>query len=80
MGNLPIPTLLLKSDVGQVQWQMLHFGQWKGLRQSISDHIGSKAIDETDLSVFHDPAYEVEMDVDVLGMCVILMVFSECDG
>ena len=54
-------------------WRREHFGK------GISDHVISGAVDKVNLAIINDPVDEVEVDINVLGAGVVLMVFGEHD-
>ena len=59
---------------------MLGLGRQQHFHKHIGDHVGSWTVDQLNVTVSHDPAYEMESNIDMLGMRVVLVVFCECDG
>ena len=53
--------------------EMLDFCRQKGFCKCICYHFFSRAVDKSYFAVFNNPSYEVEMNVDVLGSCMLLM-------
>ena len=59
---------------------MLDFRGGERLGEGVGDHVVCRAEYELNFAVVDYPAYEMEMDVDVLGARMILMVLGERDG
>jgi len=59
---------------------VLDFCRRKGFSKGIHDHVICGTVDESKGTLFDDPANEVEMNVDVLCACMVLMILTECDG
>ena len=38
-----------------------------------------RAVNEAELAILSNPADEVESHVNVLGVCMVLVIFCECD-
>jgi hypothetical protein len=68
------PSSAAESKLGS---EMLDFRGRKGLRQSISNHVGGRAIDEPKLALFNNPTDKVKTDIDMFGSRVILVVLRE---
>ena len=48
--------------------EMLHLGRWQGFCERVGDHVISGAIYEAKGALLDDPANEVVVHVDVLGV------------
>ena len=59
---------------------MLDLSGWEGFRERVSNHVIGRAVNKSNRAVFNDVLDEMEVDVDVLGMCMVLMILCECDG
>ena len=57
------------------------FDLWRGknLSEGISNHFTGRIVDESNLAVIDDPANlsEVEVHINVLGVCMVLVVLHE---
>jgi len=59
--------------------KVLHLRRGKGFHKCISYHFVGRAVDKSNFAFLNDPSDEVEMNVDVLRTCVILMLLGERD-
>jgi len=50
----------------------------EGFGKCVGNHIICRAVDEFNRSIFNDIANEMELNVNVLGMNVVLIVFGKC--
>jgi len=58
---------------------MLYFRRGKGFGKCVGNHIVSGTENKAQGAFLDDPSDEVKTDIDVLGTCVILMIFGERD-
>ena len=76
---LPIQHSPSSPAQSKLSGKMLHF-QWReGFGWCVSDHICSRAVNETELAILNNPVDKVESHINVLGMCMVLVIFCECD-
>ena len=57
--------------------KMFDFRRGKSLSEGISNHFTGRIVDEPNLAVINDPVNKVEVHINVLGVCMVLVILHE---